>query len=241
MTDRAALITGASSGIGLEIARVLGQEGHALTVVARRPEKLEEAAAQLRAEGFAVHAVAARLHDEDEIVRVVAEHRERWGRLDVLVNNAGVGSGEPVEALTARRIDLQLDVNLRSPMLFHREAIGLLRAAATEHRGALIVNTASVTGIHGEPTLPVYAATKAAMINWTSSMHLALSGEGIKSTALCPGLVDTPMTDFAKDAVAAHAMITAADVAEAVRFVLRVSPSCCVPQIELVRSGERMM
>ncbi len=241
MTHRTALITGASSGIGYEIARVLGHEGHALTIVARRADKLEAAADALRADGLTVHAVAARLQDEDEIVRVVAEHRERYGRLDVLLNNAGVGAGEPVADITTKLLDLQLGVNLRSPIIFHREAIGLLRAAAREHGSAMVVNTASITGIFGEAELSVYAATKAAMINWTESMHRELSAEGIKSTALCPGFVDTPMTDFVKDTIAAESMLVPADVAEAVRFLLRVSPACCVPQIQMVRSGERMM
>jgi NAD(P)-dependent dehydrogenase (short-subunit alcohol dehydrogenase family) len=241
VTDRAALITGASSGIGLEIARVLGREGYAQTIAARRPDKLEAAAETLRSEGLTVHAVAARLQEDDEITRVVAEHRDAFGQLDVLVNNAGVGVGQPLADITTKHLDLQLGVNLRSPILFHREAIGLLREAAARHRNALIVNTASITGIYGEPVLSVYAATKAAMINWTESMHRELSAEGIKSTALCPGFVDTPMTDFVKEQVAADTMLRSTDVAEAVRFLLRVSPACCVPQIQLVRSGERMM
>ncbi len=241
MTDRAALITGASSGIGLEIARMLGQEGHALTIAARRPDKLEAAAEALRAAGYPVQAVAASLQDEDEVQRVVAAHRDAYGRLDVLVNNAGVGIGAAVGELQTKHVDMQIGVNLRSTVLFYREAIDLLRAAAAEHRSALVVNTASITAKYGEAWLSVYAATKAAIVNWTESMHRELSAEGIKSTALCPGFVDTPMTDFVKGQVAADTMLRATDVAEAVRFLLRVSPACCVPQIQLVRSGERMM
>jgi NADP-dependent 3-hydroxy acid dehydrogenase YdfG len=93
MPERAALVTGASSGIGLAIARVLGEEGHALTLASRRPENIAEAAETLRGDGFDVEQVAANMADEGDIQRVVAAHRERWGRLDVLVNNAGVGGG----------------------------------------------------------------------------------------------------------------------------------------------------
>ena len=96
MPQRAALVTGASSGIGLAIARVLGEEGLGLTVVARRPEKLAGAVEQLRAAGCEVEEVAGNMAEEADIQRVVAAHRERWGRLDVLVNSAGVtvsGSG----------------------------------------------------------------------------------------------------------------------------------------------------
>src|SRR3954447_11651085 len=96
MAERAALVTGASSGIGLAIAHMLGEEGYGLTVAARRPEKLEGAAEELRAKGYEGEHVAGNLGDEDAIRSVVAAHRERFGRLDVLVNNAGVGIGAPV-------------------------------------------------------------------------------------------------------------------------------------------------
>ena len=90
MPNRAAIVTGGSSGIGLAIAHMLGQEGHALTVAARRPDKLAAAAEELRGAGFDVHEVAGNMADEETIKGVVAAHEERFGRLDVLVNNAGV-------------------------------------------------------------------------------------------------------------------------------------------------------
>src|SRR3954451_17778651 len=96
MPDRAALVTGASSGIGLAIAHVLGEEGHGLTVAARRPEKLAGAGEELRGKGYEVEEVPADLTSEEEIQRVVAAHRDRYGRLDVLVNSAGVGVGAAV-------------------------------------------------------------------------------------------------------------------------------------------------
>src|SRR6185312_15998356 len=93
MTDRAAIVTGASRGIGRAIAETLGEEGYGLTVTSRKPEGLEEAAQELRGRGFEVEHLAANMADEDAIRSVVARHRERFGRLDVLVNNAGVGFG----------------------------------------------------------------------------------------------------------------------------------------------------
>jgi NADP-dependent 3-hydroxy acid dehydrogenase YdfG len=98
MANKAALVTGASSGIGLAIADMLGEEGYALTVAARRPEKLEAAAEELQAKGYGVEHVAGNLGDEDAIGSVVAAHRERYGRMDVLVNDAGVGIGAAVGA-----------------------------------------------------------------------------------------------------------------------------------------------
>jgi NAD(P)-dependent dehydrogenase (short-subunit alcohol dehydrogenase family) len=240
MAQRAAIVTGGSSGIGLGIARVLGEEGYAVTVAARRPEKLEEAVAGLRADGYDVNSVSGNLADEAVVQEVVRSHRERFGRLDVLVNNAGVGAGEAVGELTTKKVDLQLAINLRSPILFYRECTELLRAAGAEHRCALVVNTSSISGKAGEPWLSVYSATKAAVVGFTQAMHKELGADGIKSTALCPAFVDTPMTDFIKGQVKAQDMIQVSDIAETVRVLLRMSPGCVVPEIQFVRPGERL-
>jgi NAD(P)-dependent dehydrogenase (short-subunit alcohol dehydrogenase family) len=240
MAQRAAIVTGGSSGIGLGIARVLGEEGYALTVAARRPEKLEEAVEGLRADGFEVNSVSGNLADEAVVQEVVRSHRERFGRLDVLVNNAGVGAGEAVGELTTKKVDLQLAINLRSPILFYRECTELLRAAGAEHRCALVVNTSSISGKAGEPWLSVYSATKAAVVAFTQAMHKELGEAGIKSTALCPAFVDTAMTDFIKEQVKPEDMIQVSDIAETVRVLLRMSPGCVVPEIQFVRPGERL-
>jgi NAD(P)-dependent dehydrogenase (short-subunit alcohol dehydrogenase family) len=238
MPERAALVTGASSGIGFAIARTLGEEGYGLTLAARRPEKLAEAAASLRDAGLEIEVVAANLADEADIQRVVAAHRERWGRLDVLVNNAGVGVGATVSDVVAKRVDLQLDVNLRAIILFYRECADLLRAAGAEHRNALVVNMSSISGKSGQPWLSVYSATKAAVIGWTQAMNKELNADGVKSVALCPGFVDTPMTEFVREQVAQEDMIRPEDIAEAVRYLLKISPQCVVPEIVFQRLGE---
>ena len=238
MAQRAAIVTGASSGIGLAIAEMLGEEGHGLTIAARRPEKLEAAAQALRDKGYEVESVAAMLGEEDGVKRVVAAHRERFGRLDVLVNNAGVGIGAPVAEIDTRKLDMQLGVNLRSLILFYRECVDLLRSTAAEHRRAQVINMASIAGKRGQAWLSVYSATKGAVVNFTEAMHKELSGEGIKSTALCPGFVDTAMTDFVKGQVPPEEMITTQDIAEAARMLLRLSPNCIVPEIQFLRPGE---
>src|SRR5918999_1607828 len=129
MSQRAALVTGASSGIGLAIAEVLGEQGYGLTVAARRPEKLAAAVEALRGKGYDVEEVAANLTSEEDVQRVVAAHRERYGRLDVLVNSAGIGIGAPLAEIQTKRADMQLDLNLRAIVLFYRECADLLRAA----------------------------------------------------------------------------------------------------------------
>jgi NAD(P)-dependent dehydrogenase (short-subunit alcohol dehydrogenase family) len=236
--QRAAIVTGASSGIGLAIAEILGEEGYALTVAARRPDKLEAAVVGLREKGYEVESVAGALGEEEGVQAVVAAHRERYGRLDVLINNAGVGIGAPVAEIQTKRLDMQLDLNIRSIVLFYRETVDLLRAAAKENGTAQVVNTASIAGKRGQPWLSVYSATKGAVVNFTEAMHKELSPEGIKSTALCPGFVDTPMTEFVKGSVPAAEMITPRDIAESVRLLLKVSPACIIPEIQFIRAGE---
>ena len=238
MADRAALVTGGSSGIGLAIARALAEDGYALTVSSRRPEKLTAAAEELRGEGLEVLDVPANMADEEDLTKLVEAHRERYGRLDVLINNAGVGIGEAMHELTTKKVDIQLDVNLRAIMLMTRECLPMLREAGAEHGKALIVNTASVAGKSPQPWLSVYSATKAAVLAWSQSTQKEVAGQGIGVTALAPGFVDTPMTEFVKEQVPAEEMIQPTDLAESVRFLLRTSRNCVVPEIVFLRPDE---
>jgi NAD(P)-dependent dehydrogenase (short-subunit alcohol dehydrogenase family) len=238
LTERAALITGGSSGIGLAIARALGQDGYAVTLSARRPEKLEAAAQILRDEGLEVEAVPANVAAEDDIKRVAEAHRERFGRLDVLVNNAGLGIGSTVADTETKKLDLQLNVNLRGVYLMARECIPMLKEAGAEHGKALIANTSSYAGKRGQGWLSAYSATKFGVIGLSQALHKELSGDGVQVTALCPGFVATDMTDWIEEQIPKDEMIRAEDIAEAIRFVLRTSPHCIVPEIQFVRPGD---
>jgi NAD(P)-dependent dehydrogenase (short-subunit alcohol dehydrogenase family) len=238
MEGRAALITGGSSGIGLAIARALGQDGYGLTVSARRPDKLESAAQGLRDEGIDVFSVAANMADEEEIKRVVREHRERFGRLDVLVNNAGIGIGSPVAETETKKLDLQLDVNLRAVYLAARECIPMLKEAGAEHGKALMVNTASIAGKYGQGWLAAYSATKFGVVGLSQALHRELSQDGIQVTALCPGFVATAMTDWVQG-VDKEDMISPEDIAEGVRYLLRTSSACMIPELQFIRPGDQ--
>jgi NAD(P)-dependent dehydrogenase (short-subunit alcohol dehydrogenase family) len=238
LAERAALITGGSSGIGLAIARALGEEGYGLTISARRPEKLESAADELRSAGLEVEAVPANLVEEDQVVAMVNAHRERFGRLDVLANNGGVGIGQPMAEIQTKHLDMQIAINLRSYVIATRDALPLLREAGKEHGKALIVNTSSIAGKSGQGWLSVYSATKAGVIGFSQATQKEVGGEGIQVTALCPGFVDTPMTEFVRDQVNPDEMIRPEDIAEAVRFLLGTSPACLVPEIVFQRPGE---
>jgi short-subunit dehydrogenase len=238
MAERAAIVTGGSRGIGLALAEALADEGYAITVTARKPDTLEQAANALRERGAEVEEVAANLTDEESVSAVVARHREAFGRLDVLVNSAGVGIGAAVDEHRAKYVDMQLDVNIRAIVLFYRECAELLRAAGSEHRNALVVNMASLAGKAPQPWLSVYSATKAAVVAYTSAMNKELNAAGVKSVAFCPGFVDTDMSEFVKESIPAEEMLRTSDVAEALRFLLRLSPNCVIPEIVFQRPGE---
>jgi NAD(P)-dependent dehydrogenase (short-subunit alcohol dehydrogenase family) len=237
LADKAALITGGSSGIGLAVARALGEDGYGVTIAARRPDKLEQAAAELRDAGLDVLHVAANMTDEEDIKRMLAAHEERFGRIDVLMNNAGVGIGGLIEDLETKKLDMQIAVNLRAVYLTTRESIPLVKKAGHDG-GALIVNTASIAGKRPQGFLAAYSATKAAVIALTEATGKELANDGVRCTAICPGFVDTPMTEWIKGEVPPEEMIRPTDVAQVVRCLLSLSPACIVPEVMMVRPAE---
>lgn len=223
---KSALVTGGSSGIGLALANMLKDEGYGLTLVARKPEKLAAAAADLGAE-----AVPANLAQDDECARVVAAHAERFGGMDLLVHSAGLGIGGSFANQDTKRIDLQLDVNLRGTMLVTRESLPLLRATHGQ-----IVTLASIAGTIPVPGLAVYGATKAALISFTNSLNREEADSGVRATAICPAFVATRMTDWT--GIPPEEMIQLEDVVELVRALLRLSPRARIPSIVIERVGD---
>ena len=223
---RSALVTGGSSGLGLALARMLRDEGYELTLVARRPEPLEEAASDLGA-----FAVPANLGDADECVRVVAAHAERFGGMNVLVNSAGLGIGGNIADLETKKIALQLDVNLFGPLVVTREALPLLR----DSRGH-VFTLASIAGTIPTPGLAVYGATKAALIAFTNSLNREEAEHGVRATAISPGFVATRMTEWT--GIPVEEQIQPQDIADLVRAVLHLSPNARVPNIVIERLGD---
>lgn len=223
--ERAALVTGGSSGIGLAIARALREDGYALTLASRTAEKVEAAATELDAYG-----VAADVSREEDCERLVAAHRERFGRLDVLVNSAGVGVAGRIEELPVKHIDRQLDVNLRGVILVTRAAVPMLREA-----GGIVVNIASIAAHLSPAVLPVYAASKAGVVSFTRSLNAALEEHGVRATAISPAFVDTPMASYS--GLTPEEMIRPEDCAETVRLLLRLSPRARIPEVTVERLG----
>ena len=155
----------------------------------------------------------------------------------MLINNAESDRRRGADAET-KKLDLQLDVNLRAVYLLAREAIPMLKEAGAEHGKALMANTASYAGKHGQGWLAAYSATKFGVVGLSQALHKELSSDGVQVTALCPGFVATPMTDWVEGEVPKDQMIQPEDIAEAIRFLLRTSRHCVVPELQFVRPGD---
>ena len=235
---KSAIVTGGSRGIGLAIARVLADEGYALTLASRNAERLEATAAELSAKGYDVQAVVCDVQHDDQLRHVVDVHASRFDQLDVLVNNAGFGISGGIGELSTSSIDRILSVDLRSTILMCRNAIDLLERAGAQGNGALIVNVASIAGKFGSENLAVYSAAKHGVVGFTQSMNRELAAKGIKSCAICPGYVDTDMAEFKRGEIPAEEMIRPEDVGEMVRALLRLSRWVVVPEIMLIRPGD---
>lgn len=239
---RTALVTGASRGIGLEIAQRLAGDGYALTLSARRKPGLLDAVNELRSAGAEVLPVVANLADDDDVRRLAASHADRFDALDLLVLNGGVGAEGPLAETPLKTYDLVLNVNLRAQFLLIQQSLPLLRraAATTPSRGAKIVALASITGVVSEHGLAAYGASKAGLISLCETVTLEEFANGVTATALSPGYVDTDMTAGKRETLAPDSMLTTDDVAELVLAISRLSAHAVVPNIVLTRAGAQL-
>ncbi|GAC57813.1 putative oxidoreductase [Gordonia hirsuta DSM 44140 = NBRC 16056] len=243
MTERkAALITGGSRGIGAAIAERFAQSGWDLTISARGLDALEETAARLRSIGGRVEVVPADMTDEDAITALVAAHNAAFGRCDALVVNAGMGVMGAVADFPVRRFDKLYQVNVRAPFLLMQGMLPTLRATAGDSGAAKVIAISSITGVYPEPNLTAYGATKAALASMCETFNLEESTNGVSATSICPGYVDTDMSEWTKgeDAIPAEQMISGADVAAIAYAVTELGRYAVLPQAVLTRSGTNL-
>lgn len=238
MAERAALVTGASGGIGSALAAALAADGFDLTLSGRDEGRLEKLAAALAGRpGVSTRVQRGDLTVDDDIAALMAAHEQAFGRLDVLVNSAGGGIMAPLDRIEARHVDLQLNLNLRAAILLFRACLPLLRAAAAEAGRAQVINVSSTAGKRGQPGLHVYSAAKFGLVGFTEACNRDHGAEGIRSTVFCPGLVDTPLA--AAYDVPPEEMVRPEDLAEALRFLLRLSDTCLVPELSFLAPDGR--
>jgi len=200
-SQRVALVTGATSGMGLEIAEHLGRSGLQVYLCSRRPDAVAETVKALQDRGYDVDGRSCDVSDPADVRRLVPQVRERFGPIDVLVNNAG-RSGGGVTAEIADELWFEvIDTNLNSVFLVTKEV--LTTGGMLEQGRGRIVNIASTGGkqgvIHGAP----YSASKHGMVGFTKALGLELASTGITVNAVCPGFVETPMAERVREHYAA--------------------------------------
>ena len=179
-----ALVTGASGGIGLELARLFARDGHGLVLVARRGDRLEALAAELRAaHGVPARALAADLADPAAPARIHAEIAAAGGRVDALVNNAGFGLRGDFAALDEAEQMAMLQVNVLALARLTRRFL----PAMVERRAGGVLNVASTAAFQPGPRMAVYYASKAFVLSFSEALWSELAGTGVAVTALCPG------------------------------------------------------
>ncbi|RCK80722.1 MAG: 3-oxoacyl-[acyl-carrier protein] reductase [Candidatus Ozemobacter sibiricus] len=194
---KTAVVTGSARGIGLEIARVLGQEGYAVVLSDVNAEGLDKARQTLEGEGLTVKAVVANVAKADDADRLIDEATQWQGRLDVVVNNAGITRDGLLMKMTEEAWDAVLTVNLKGTFLVSRAASRVM----LKQKSGVVINIASVIGLMGNAGQANYAASKAGIIAFTRSFAKEFGRRGIRANAIAPGFIQSEMTDVLPDKV----------------------------------------
>ena len=215
LDGKVAVVTGASSGIGLAVARRFGQEGADITVVARRSERLEAFADEMRQAGRRCVIVTGDVREEETARQTVQATLDTLGKIDILVNNAGIGIYANLVETSADDFDAMMATNMRSTFLFTRHSV----PSMLERGAGFIINVSSMAGVMGFPGEAAYCATKFAQVGFTQALDRELRPRGIKVGVVCPGGVKTEFaigSGRTEEGVAASGMLDPDEVAEAV-------------------------
>ncbi|MGH2522934.1 MAG: SDR family oxidoreductase [Anaerolineales bacterium] len=194
LEGRTALVTGGSRGLGLQMAQALGEAGASLMLTARKAADLEESAAQLRSSGVEAQWVAADASDPAGVSQVLDETMRRFGKIDILINNAGASWSAPAEDHPLEAWDKVMNLNARSLFLFSQ---GAARASMIPRRGGRIINIASIAGLGGNPPemkTIAYNTSKGAAVNFTRALAAEWGGYGITVNAIAPGFFPSKMS-----------------------------------------------
>jgi len=230
--DRVALVTGAGRGIGKAIALALSADGYRVALAARTAPELDEVAREIEAEGGEALVLPTDLSDAVAAGLAVQKTVERFSRLDVLVNNAGISDPTDFNEMDVAAIDAVLDVTLRAVIVTTRAALPHLIAAG---EGAAVIQVASLAGRRPAKGISTYAAAKHGVLGFNESLFEELRETGLKFSSILPGFVDTGLVDG--DEAQRARMMQPEDVAQAVQFVLATSPRVC--PIEVVLRPQR--
>jgi 3-oxoacyl-[acyl-carrier protein] reductase len=239
LKDKVAIITGASSGIGRASASALMNEGASLVVTARRRPRLDDLADEGSSLGARVLPVTGDARDEATALACVKAAMDAFGRIDILINNTGIGNYKDLVSTSAEEYDELMDSNVRSTFLFSRHVVPVMM----EQKSGTILMISSMAGIYGFPNQAVYCMTKFAQVGFAQSLDRELRPHGIKVGVICPGGVKT---EFAigkgrtEESVAASSMLEPEDVAAAVRLACTQSPGARIIEIQMRTMAEQL-
>jgi 3-oxoacyl-[acyl-carrier protein] reductase len=231
LADKVALVTGAGRGIGRTVALALANRGATVVLVARTADQIEGVQREIAAAGGRAVAIAADVADEASVVACFGRVAREFGRLDVLVNNAGVGRFGPIAEMSAAEFDAVMGVNVRGTFLCCREAMGLMRP----RKSGYIINIGSVTGFRGYANQGAYSASKHAVMGLTKALAIEGQRDGVRVSAVLPGGVDTEMIGDARPDLDQSTLMQSEDVADAVLYLLSLSERAAVDQIYIRR------
>ncbi|MBI3753958.1 MAG: SDR family oxidoreductase [Deltaproteobacteria bacterium] len=190
LSGKKAVITGGSDGIGFGIAKALANNGADVLLIARDPDKLKRASAELARNGVAVKAISADLSDASAVEKISAQLLAEWSELSILVNNAGIARFTPFSEVTESEFDLHLNMNVKVPYLLTQRVLPALEKA----KGS-VINISSYFALRMLPGRPssVYSMTKGAINSFTKALAFELGPRGVRVNAIAPGTVNTPL------------------------------------------------
>jgi NAD(P)-dependent dehydrogenase (short-subunit alcohol dehydrogenase family) len=191
LENKIAIVTGAASGIGKATALTMAREGAKVMCADVNGEGADAVAAQIADTGGESESIRVDVALEDDVKRMVSETVAKWSRLDVLYNNAGIGTGMPVTQVTVEEWDRMMNINLRGVFLGTKHAIPEM----LKNGGGSIINTASDAGLMGTPMLSTYCASKGGVVMFTKSVAVEWARMGIRCNCVCPGVIQTPILD----------------------------------------------
>jgi len=235
LSSQVAVVTGAGRGIGRAVARALAAAGAEVVCVARTVAEIQAVADEIADAGGQALALETDLADEASVRALFAAVRERCGRLDVLVNNAGVGRYGPVAEFPVEDLDQVIAVNLRGTFLCCQEAMRMMVPAGRGY----IINVSSVVGFKGYPNQAAYTATKHGVMGLTKSLAVEAQPHGIRASAILPGGVDTDLVRQARPDLDRSVLMQPEDVAQAVMFLLSLSDRAAVDQVYIRRRASK--
>lgn len=233
LQDNVAIITGAGRGIGRSIALSLARAGVRVALAARTVTELEAVAAAIAALGGEAAVMPTDMRSEAAIADLVARTVARWGRLDIVINNAAVGYFGPLEHTPTDRWDEVMAVNVRGPFLLCREAIPHLRR---QPRG-FIINIASVVAVKGYIHQAAYAASKHALLGMSKVLAKEVQPDGIRVHVILPGGVDTDLAAQARPDLDRSQLIRPEEIADIVLFLLTRDGIAVIDEVQVRRES----